>query len=180
MAKESAAPGVGRRGLLRVLGGATGIAAFHGAISTRSVAAAQGTRVERRFERKRVGSVSALQPGRPEKIAYPDAGALAMLVRLPTPATGGVGPGGDIVAYSTICPHMGCPIEPAVDDRGMFGPCRCHFSCFDLAHDGLMSQGQATESLPRILLEQDGDDLYAVGVSGLLYGRHDNLAGGEG
>jgi arsenite oxidase small subunit len=35
--------------------------------------------------------------------------------------------------------------------------------------------GQAYQSLPQVLLELDGDDIYAVGVMGLLYGRNENL-----
>ena len=30
--------------------------------------------------------------------------------------------------------------------------------------------GHATEALPQIILELDGDDIYATGIAGLLYG----------
>jgi arsenite oxidase small subunit len=35
--------------------------------------------------------------------------------------------------------------------------------------------GHATESLPQVLLELEGDNIYAVGMIGLIYGRYDNL-----
>ena len=36
----------------------------------------------------------------------------------------------------------------------------------------------ATQNLPQIKLETDGKDIYAVGISGLVYGFRDNLADG--
>jgi len=40
---------------------------------------------------------------------------------------------------------------------------------------GIIISGQAYESLPQVLLELDGDDIYAVGMMGLIYGRNQNL-----
>ena len=34
----------------------------------------------------------------------------------------------------------------------------------------MVVSGHATESLPQIVLEINGDDIYAVGVMGLVYG----------
>ena len=36
--------------------------------------------------------------------------------------------------------------------------------------------GQATENLPQIVLELEGDEIVAVGTLGILYGFRDNLA----
>jgi len=36
--------------------------------------------------------------------------------------------------------------------------------------------GQATENLPQVLLDIDGDDIIAVGTLGLAFGFRDNLA----
>ena len=44
------------------------------------------------------------------------------------------------------------------------------------AHRGMVIIGQATENLPQILLDLDGDDIIAVGTLGILYGFRDNLA----
>jgi arsenite oxidase small subunit len=35
--------------------------------------------------------------------------------------------------------------------------------------------GHATESLPQVVLEVEGGDIYAKGILGLVYGKRDNL-----
>ena len=56
----------------------------------------------------------------------------------------------------------------------------CHekpvFDTFDIGRDGIPVLGQATQNLPRVLLEVDGDDVYANGVYRLIYGNQSNLA----
>ena len=56
-----------------------------------------------------VGRLSGLQVGEPVKFRYPwDHGNCdCYLIKLGAPARGGIGPDGDIVAFNTICPHMG-------------------------------------------------------------------------
>ena len=39
----------------------------------------------------------------------------------------------------------------------------------------MVISGHGTESLPQILLEVEGDNIYAGGMIGLIYGRYDNL-----
>jgi arsenite oxidase small subunit len=56
------------------------------------------------------------------------------------------------------------------------GPCACHFTTFDLTHRGMVVIGQATENLPQILLEIEGNQIFAIGTLGILYGFRDNLA----
>ena len=60
----------------------------------------------------------------------------------------------------------------------MLGPCPCHFSRFDLSKNGSLILGQATQSLPQILLEVEKEEIYATGVMGLVYGFWDNLEDG--
>ena len=57
------------------------------------------------------------------------------------------------------------------------GPCPLHLTTFDLTRHGIFISGQAYQSLPQVLLELEGDDIYAVGMFGLIYGRFDNLQG---
>ena len=59
----------------------------------------------------------------------------------------------------------------------MAGPCPTHLTTFDLTRHGIVIAGHATESLPQITLEVQGDDIYASGVLGLVFGRRDNLPG---
>jgi arsenite oxidase small subunit len=86
-----------------------------------------------------------------------------------------VGPDHDIVAFSTMCTHMGCPV--AYDAAARAFKCPCHFSIFDPEKAGQMVTGQATENLPMIVLEYSAKDgtVKAVSVEGLIYGRQSNL-----
>ena len=80
-----------------------------------------------------------------------------------------------IVAYSSLCTHMGCPV---VYDRGSNTlRCPCHFSSFDAELSGQMICGQATENLPQIVLQHDeaDDSVCAVAVDGLICGRVSNI-----
>ena len=53
--------------------------------------------------------------------------------------------------------------------------CPFHLSTFDLTRHGILISGQAYQSLPQVLLEVKGREIYAVGMIGLIFGRHDNL-----
>ncbi len=128
------------------------------------------------FERTRIASLSDLAVGAPFFFDYPNAGQSNILVRIGERALGGVGDDHDVVAYSNLCTHMGCPITDYQAEHRLLGPCSCHFTTFDLGRDGIPALGQATQNLPRVLLEVDGDDLYAIGVFRLIYGNQSNLA----
>ena len=60
----------------------------------------------------------------------------------------------------------------------MLGPCPCHYSRFDLAKGGIVILGQATQSLPQVTLESEYREIFATGITGLVYGYFDNLEGG--
>jgi arsenite oxidase small subunit len=127
------------------------------------------------YPRTKVGNIKQLTAGTPVKFNYPDAASPAVLLKVGQPALGGIGPDGDVVAYSTLCPHKGGPLAYNASERMM--ACPLHFSTFDPAKDGMMILGQATEKLPRIqlTLDQATGDLFAVGVQGLIYGRAANV-----
>ncbi len=129
------------------------------------------------FDRRRIGSLSDFENGGTVTFDYPLDDQANIAVKLGKPTIGGVGPDGDIVAYSRLCTHMGCVIEDYQADHGVLGPCPCHFSTFDLGADGQVTLGQATQNLPRILLEVEDDDVYATAVFRLVYGYHNTLAG---
>ena len=132
------------------------------------------------YPRKLVAKLSSLKLDEPIEFTYPDEGAYStsMLVKLGVPAGGGIGPQRDVVAFNYTCTHQGGPLEgtykPA--DKAL-GPCPLHLSTYDLTRFGILISGQAYQSLPQVLLELDGDDIYAVGVFGLIFGRFDNLQG---
>jgi len=131
------------------------------------------------YPRRKIGRVSQLKVDQPVSFQYPwkDFNSTNMLVKLGVPAGGGVGPDQDIVAFSTLCTHMGGPL--AGQYRGQYkvlGPCPFHLTTFDLTKHAMVVAGQATESLPQIVLETQGDEIWATGVMGLIYGYHSNLA----
>lgn len=107
--------------------------------------------------------------------SYPDEASPCLAVKLGKRVPGGVGPDGDIVGYSVLCTHMGCPTS--YDQISKTFKCPCHFSEFDAEKSGQMICGQATQDLPRIRLHYDAgtDALTAVGVTGLIYGRQANI-----
>ncbi len=132
----------------------------------------------RRYPRKKIGRLSALRNGKPVKFNYPDKGANSrnMLVKLGEAAGGGIGRDQDVVAFNTFCTHMGGDMGRAYKPaENVLGQCPLHQSTFDLTRHGMIISGHATESLPQVLLELEGDDIYAVGMMGLIYGRYDNL-----
>lgn len=115
----------------------------------------------------------ALKVETPFPFSYPDASSPAVLLRLKQPAAGGVGPDRSIVAFSTLCTHKGCPVAFRPERKLLI--CPCHWSSFDPAKGGQMVIGQASQSLPQITLRMQGETVQAVGIEGLVYGRHTNI-----
>lgn len=127
------------------------------------------------YPNKAVAKAKDIKVNQPTSFSYPDADSPCQLIKLDKPVSVGVGPNKDIVAYSIICTHQGCPTSYDVEN-GCF-KCPCHYSIFDAEKNGQMVIGQAPASLPRILLEYDAatDSIRAVGVDGLIYGRQANV-----
>jgi arsenite oxidase small subunit len=166
---------VGRRQFLRG-SGATAVAGAAGAFSGRQAEAAQGrARVD--YPSHRLANVANLQVNEPLDITYPDADSPGVLLKLGTPAEGGVGPDGDIVAFSIMCPHKGYPVQYSTSDQTF--NCPGHYSRFDPESGGLQIWGQATQNLPQFTLRvDDNGDIFAEGVDELIYGRVSNVLSG--
>ena len=104
----------------------------------------------------------------------PDADAPGVLIKLGKAVEGGAGPDGDIVGFTTVCPHKGFPLSYNADSRTM--NCPGHYSVFDCEAGGQQTWGQATQNLPQYMLRvDDKGDIYAEGVDELLYGRLSNV-----
>lgn len=132
------------------------------------------------FPRKFVAKLSDLKLDQPIDFTYPDEGAHAdsMIVRMGTRAGGGIGPGEDVVAFNYACTHQGGSLFGSYKkDTKSLGACPLHLSTYDLTRHGILISGQAYQSLPQVLLELEGDDIYATGIFGLIFGRYDNLHG---
>ena len=150
--------------------GSTGVA---GVLAGQALAPKADAADPPRYPTVAVAPLKDVGPGAAIVFAYPDAGSPAILLRLGEAAANGVGPGRDIVAYSTLCTHKGCPVT-FNPERKMF-ICPCHWSTFDPAKAGALIIGQASQQLPQIELRVTNGVVEAVGVSGLIYGRHTNL-----
>ena len=99
-----------------------------------------------------------------------------MLVKLGTSAGGGIGRKKGIVAFSVLCTHQGMPLIGSYQAKEKaLGACPAHLSTYDLTRHGIIISGQAYQRLPQVLLEHDGDTVYATGLIGLIFGRHLNL-----
>ncbi len=176
-------PGESRREFLKnagIAGGiVAGVLAFPQALQVVEAAGPGVQRVTRSYPKLKIAPISDIRTGEPFDFEYPLVEHKNFAIKLGEQAPGGVGPDGDIVAFSYICSHMGCPLmEQYKPEHRVIGPCPCHYTTFDLSKSGIVVVGQATQSLPQIVLEMDGADLVAIGVTGLLYGHSSNLTGG--
>lgn len=129
-----------------------------------------------RYPRQKIGRLSALKADVPVSFTYPTREVRNILVKLGVPAGGGVGPDWDVVAFNPMCTHMGGNLEKLYrPEYKVLGQCPLHLSTFDLTRHGMIVGGHATASLPQIVLEVKGDEIFATGVIGLIYGRHSNV-----
>ena len=163
---------VGRRQFLRGAGfAAAGVAAASVMPAEAKAAAGQALVT---YPSSRLANVKDLKANEPLQVAYPDADAPGVLIKLGSKVEGGVGPDGDIVGFTTICPHKGFPLGYVAADKTL--NCPGHYSRFDAERGGLEIWGQATQNLPQYTLRvDDKGDIYAEGLDELLYGRLSNV-----
>jgi len=163
---------VGRR---KFLAGAGFAAAGVAAVSVPMSEAKAGpgpARVD--YPSNRLANVSELKVNEPLNVSYPDNDAPGVLLKLGKRVPDGVGADGDIVGFSTTCPHKGFPLAYNKSDRTL--NCPGHYSRFDCEAGGLQVWGQSTQNLPQYVLRVDAKgDIYAEGVDELLYGRLSNV-----
>lgn len=168
-------PCISRRDFLLVNGGAVATVML---LPMPGAEAAVPAKV-RKYPEKKIASLGRLEQDMAFDFRYPfddEILSASFLVKLGVPAGGGVGPDGDIVAFNGLCPHMGGPLMGTYKaEHKAVGPCPFHLTTFDLTKRGMVIAGHATESLPQVTLELRGEEIYATGLLGLVYGRYDNL-----
>jgi arsenite oxidase small subunit len=126
------------------------------------------------YPSNRLANLRDLKPNEPLNVAYPDREAPGVLLKLGKRVPGGAGPDGDIVGFSTVCPHKGFPLTYSKSDHSL--NCPGHFSRFDCDAGGQQIWGQATQNLPQYTLRVEANgDIYAEGLDELLYGRLSNV-----
>lgn len=102
--------------------------------------------------RKRVASLAGLSPGAVVAFNFPGEHDPCLLIRTAA---------GQLVAYSQKCTHLSCAVVPELD-KGVLH-CPCHEGYFDLL-TGRNIAGPPPRPLPKIVLQIEGDDVYAVSV----------------
>ena len=102
--------------------------------------------------RIKLPELSHLAPGGSALFRYPTDDDPCIAVRKPD---------GTLVAYSSVCTHLSCAVIHDADHNNLY--CPCHNGYFTVA-EGRPYAGPPTRRLPRIRLEQQGDEVFAVGV----------------
>lgn len=163
---------LGRRQFLT--GGVTAAAAAVTAGALPSAAEATPALARVSYPSQRLGNVKDLRVDQPVEITYPDRDSPGVLLKLGRRVEGGVGADRDIVAFSTLCPHKGYPLNYVAADKSL--NCPGHYSRFDVEKGGQEIWGQATQNLPQFKLRVDGNgDIHAIAVDELIYGRLSNV-----
>lgn len=138
---------VSRRDYLRIL------VTVSGGLLVGTVAVALGA-----FRRAKSGPGTAqhiadsLAPGKSLAFAYPTKEDPAIAIRMLD---------GTLVAYSSVCTHLSCAVLWHAEERAL--GCPCHDGEFDPTNGDVVA-GPPPRPLPRILLEERPDGIYAVGM----------------
>jgi len=138
------------------------------------------------FPRVKVANVSALAGGQTVTFNYPLDNTPNLLAKLGQKADGGVGPDGDIVAFSQVCQHLGCiwgyvPTSGSPKCDGSYraaspvGFCCCHGSVYDLVNGAKVIDGPSPRPQPQVTLEYESatGDVYATGMGPPTIFGHD-------
>jgi Rieske Fe-S protein len=101
---------------------------------------------------KRLAGADDIPPGGSILFRYPTADDPCILVRDFS---------GRINAFSQVCTHLSCAVVHRPGEQTL--ACPCHKGSFS-STDGQPLAGPPTRRLPRIVLEQWGDDIVATGI----------------
>ncbi len=102
--------------------------------------------------RLRIASLREVAVGSAIVFSYPTPDHKCLLIRLEA---------GVLVAFSQACTHLSCAVVPKVEQGVLH--CPCHEGYFDLL-TGRNVAGPPPRPLPRIELDVQGDDVFAVGI----------------
>jgi arsenite oxidase small subunit len=144
-----------RRKFLKIIGIGSGIVAVGGAGLIHYFKLFEGPKKTPSWPRIRIANMADLEVNEPLIFNYPLNRTPNILVKLDGEAEGGVGPNNDVVAFSQLCQHQGCPVSFLSDGTAS---CHCHLSIVDLKNKAKV--------LASVKLEFDliTEDIYAVGM----------------
>jgi arsenite oxidase small subunit len=161
--------------LVAAAGGAVTIAAAAVAIKAGTFVPSTATSLQ--WPTVKVTNINQLTPLTPLTFYYPLTNTPNILVKLGVAAQNGVGPDGDVVAYSNICQHLGClysflktNASPTCNlgykAKFPMGYCCCHGSQYDFVHGAAVIGGPAPRPVPPVQLKFDSStgDISAVGM----------------
>lgn len=174
-----------RRNFLRNTVVASAVIAVAGAAAvakslntTQSTAAAFPTILITDANTGQVANVNTLTVNEPILFYYPlEQIEPNLLIKLGQPAQGGIGPDGDIVAFSDVCQHLGCypgfvakggspPCNKSYVASGPIFYCCCHGSKYDLLNNATIIQpSPAPCPVPAVMMDVDDQgNIYAIGM----------------
>ena len=123
-----------------------------------------------KWPRVKIANLKDLVVDNPKIFMYPLEETPNILVKLGKRAEGGVGPDGDIVAYSQVCQHLGCfvrfqPASQQPQGKDLFY-CPCHAGTYDAGNAAQIVGGPPLYPLPQVLLQFDDSsgDIFAYGM----------------
>jgi len=99
-----------------------------------------------------IAKLGEIPVGGVKLFSYPTAADPCILIR-----TGET----ELAAYSQKCTHLSCAVYYMHQNKQL--ECPCHQGFFSAA-DGRVLQGPPQRPLPRIRLQQKGDELFAAGI----------------
>ena len=177
--EEKPSPQMPRRDFFKLVitaGGAITLVALASSLKILTFVPSSGIQLS--WPRLKVANFSQLVKLTPILFYYPLTNTPNILVKLGVSAVGGVGPDGDIVAFSGICQHLGCfpgfqapgsspPCNPSYIASIPMAYCCCHGSQYDFANGAKVIGGPAPRPLPQVVLQYDSTtgDIYAVSMT---------------
>jgi arsenite oxidase small subunit len=177
--KASDSPNETRRDFLKyavtvsALLAAGGIAAVTKSITNPALSEEHGSKV---FPKVKIAQLTDLKVNEPVTFNYPLENEPNVLVKLGIKADGGVGPDGDIVAFSILCQHLGCvyafqppdtspTCNPSYKADSPVGYCCCHGTVYDFLHAAKVVSGPSPRPQPQVKLEVDSSgNIFATGM----------------
>ena len=102
------------------------------------------------YARSAIARAGEIPVGGVKLFQYPKPGDQCILIRTAEDA---------YVAYSQKCTHLSCAVYYSRQHDRL--ECPCHQGYFSI-QDGSVLQGPPTRPLPRVLLERDGNELFAI------------------
>ncbi|NUQ76574.1 MAG: Rieske 2Fe-2S domain-containing protein [Polyangiaceae bacterium] len=102
--------------------------------------------------RARIASLRDIAPGTAVTFNYPNEHTPCLLIRTDD---------GELLAYEQKCTHLSCAVVPKIGQGVLH--CPCHEGYFDL-RTGQKLAGPPPRPLPKVILEVEGDDIFAVAI----------------